>query len=74
MVSVAEEVSNEYRAWVRSLFCDLARDAGVKDAEALSCQLLLLYDGAAVGARMDHSPGTADAARAAAETLLDAAS
>jgi AcrR family transcriptional regulator len=68
-----EEVSDQSRAWNRSLFLDLARAAGAIDAERLAQQLVLLYDGASVGARMDRNPGVTAAARAAAAVLLDAA-
>jgi AcrR family transcriptional regulator len=68
-----EEVSDESRAWTRALFTDLAQAAGVADATGLAAQLVLLYDGATVGARMDRTAATAVAARAMAETLLDAA-
>jgi AcrR family transcriptional regulator len=68
-----ETVSDESRAWTRALFTELAQAAGVADAAGLAVQLMLLYDGAMVGARMDRTPATALAARAVAETLLDAA-
>jgi len=68
-----EEVSDESRAWGRALFTELAQAAGVADAAGLAAQLLLLYDGAMVGARMDRTAATGLAARAIAETLLDAA-
>jgi hypothetical protein len=45
----------------------------VPDPEALTEQLMLLYDGAMVGARMDRQPGKAAAARRVAEVLVDAA-
>jgi AcrR family transcriptional regulator len=68
-----EEVSDESRAWTRALFTDLAQAAGVADPAGLAAQLMLLYDGATVGARMDRTSATAIAARAVATTLLDAA-
>ena len=71
--SSAEEVSATHRAWLRSLFVDLARDAGAPDPEALARQLMLLYDGAAVSAWMDHNPSAAHAARSVATALVDAA-
>jgi AcrR family transcriptional regulator len=71
--SKVEAVSDEFRAWVLALFADLARAAGAADPAALAEQLVVLYDGATVGARMDRNPGTAAAARRAAATLLDAA-
>jgi AcrR family transcriptional regulator len=70
---VVEKAAADYRSWVRSLFTDLAREAGVPDHEGLARQLHLLYDGASLSARMDHDPSAATAARAAAAALLDAA-
>jgi AcrR family transcriptional regulator len=69
----AEEVSEAHRAWLRSLFVDLARDAGARDPEELGRQLMLLYDGAALSAWMDHNPSAAHAARTVATALVDAA-
>ncbi len=71
--SAADEVSGDYRGWVRSLFVELARDVGVSDPELLAGQLTLLYDGAGVSARMDHQRDAAARARVVAATLLDAA-
>jgi len=68
-----EQVSNANRAWTRGLFTELATDAGVADPAALAAQLVLVYDGASVGARMDQQPGAALLARRIAESLLDAA-
>jgi AcrR family transcriptional regulator len=66
------EVCDDFRSWVRSLFTDLAREAGAAHPERLAQQLVLLYDGATVSAQMDRNPAAAAAARAAAGTLLDA--
>ena len=71
--SAIEEVSDESRAWTRSLLVELGQAAGAADPERLARQLTLLYDGATVSARMDRDPGAAAAARAAAVTLVDAA-
>jgi AcrR family transcriptional regulator len=71
--SPVESAADRYRQWVRSLFTDLAREAGVADHEGLARQLHLLYDGAGVSARMDRDPTAATTARAAAAALLDAA-
>lgn len=71
--SLVEQAADEFRAWVRSLFIGLARDAGVADPEALAKQLNLLYDGAGLSARMDRDPSAAAAARAAASALIDTA-
>jgi AcrR family transcriptional regulator len=67
-------ITGEYRAWLRALFTDLAKAAGARDPKRLGRQLALLYDGAAVAARLDEDrSGAADAARSAATALLDAA-
>ena len=71
--SAAAAVSGQSRAWVRSLFTELSQAAGAADPDRLAQQLVLLYDGANVAARMDHDPSAAAAARAAATVLLDAA-
>jgi AcrR family transcriptional regulator len=67
------EVTETYRAWVRSLFRDLAKEVGASDPETLAGQLVLLYDGAGISAWMDHNPDAAKASRAVAATLIDAA-
>jgi AcrR family transcriptional regulator len=69
-----EVVAEKYRAWLWSLFTDLAKAAGARDAKQAGRQLFLLYDGAAVAARMDQDRGAAaKAVRSAVVTLLDAA-
>ena len=69
-----EEVSDQSRAWTRDLFIDLSKAARVPDPEGLATHMVLLYDGATVGARMDRTASAAAvAARAVAATLLDAA-
>ena len=68
-----EQVSNANRAWTRGLFTELSRDAGVPDAPGLADQLMILYDGASVGARMDKRPEAARLARIVAAQMLDAA-
>jgi AcrR family transcriptional regulator len=67
-----EEVSEAHRAWLRSLFVDLAKKAGARNPEQLARQLMLLYDGAAISAWMDHNPSAATAARSVATALVDA--
>jgi AcrR family transcriptional regulator len=71
--SVAEEVATKTRAWARGLFAQLATDAGVRDPEAFANQLVLLYDGAMVGARMEPELKPAATASLVAAALLDAA-
>src|SRR3954470_14333545 len=69
----AAEVCRMSRAWTRSLFTRLVREAGARDPEELAGQLMVLYDGSSVGARMDHTADAARAARTVAAVLLDAA-
>jgi AcrR family transcriptional regulator len=71
--SSIQEVTAEYRGWIRGLFTDLARAAGAADPEQLARRLVLLYDGASITARMDHDLTAADLARSTAAELLDAA-
>ena len=70
----SEVMSAEYRAWLLNVFTDLARAAGARNAAQLGRPLLLLYDGAAVAARMDSDRNAAAAAmHSAVIALLDAA-
>jgi AcrR family transcriptional regulator len=71
--SAVEEVSDQARAWIRSLFVELGAEAGAADPEGLARQLQMLYDGAAVAARMDRDLDAARAAQATAAILLDTA-
>ena len=68
-----ERAADDYRADIRGLFAQLAAEAGVSHPEALARRLQLVYDGAGMSARMDRDPSIADAARTAAESLIDAA-
>jgi len=68
-----EQVSDEYRAWLRGLFTDLARDAGAPDPAALARQLYVLYDGAGIAVRMDRDPSVGATVRETAALLVDAA-
>lgn len=70
---VVEAAADQYRAWVRALFVDLATEAGAKDPAALAQQLIVLYDGAGISAWMDHDPSVAAASRSIAQMLVDAA-
>jgi AcrR family transcriptional regulator len=72
-VAAVQEVRDAHRAWVRELFAELGREAGGQDPESLSAQLVLLYDGAMVGAQLDRGPAAGNAARAAAQALVDLA-
>ena|SRR6266536_146295 len=67
-------VTEEYRTWLRTTFTDLAKAAGATNPTRLGRQLALLYDGAAMAARVDEDrAGAAEAARTAAAALIDAA-
>jgi AcrR family transcriptional regulator len=68
-----EEVTEDYRSWLHSLFFDLATEAGATDPRGLARQLVLLYDGAGISAWMDHDPSVANTARTVAASLIDAA-
>jgi AcrR family transcriptional regulator len=68
-----EAVRDHHRAWVRELFVDLGRDAGAENPDVLGAQLVLVYDGAMVGAQLDNSPAPGRAGAAAAATLVDTA-
>jgi hypothetical protein len=63
-------VLTQHRAWVRTSFATLLREAGHDDADALGRQLCLLYDGAMVGAQLEGTPQAAVDGRTAAEALL----
>lgn len=70
----SEVVAAQYRAWLWSLLSDLAAAAGANDAKQLGRRLLLLYDGAAVAARMDPDrDAAARAMHSAVVALLDSA-
>jgi AcrR family transcriptional regulator len=68
-----EAVSDASRAWTRSVFADLAREAGASDPDLLARQLVQLYDGAMISARMDRDSGAAATAKATAAAIFDAA-
>ncbi|HXN62502.1 MAG TPA: TetR/AcrR family transcriptional regulator [Acidimicrobiales bacterium] len=71
---LVEHAADQFRAWIRAMFTDLAEQAGAPDPATLGRQLHFIYDGAGLAGRMDHhEPGIAPSARAAAEALLDAA-
>jgi hypothetical protein len=43
--SSIEHAPDDHRTWVRTMFTDLAEEAGVADPESPARQLHLLYDG-----------------------------
>jgi AcrR family transcriptional regulator len=68
--SSVKRICDDSRAWLRGQFTELAREAGVRDPQALGGQLALLYDGAAMMAYLDQDPSAPGTARAVAEQLL----
>ncbi len=71
---LVEQAADEFRAWMRNMFTDLASRAGAPDPVSLGRQLHLIYDGAGLAGRMDHhDPGIRSCARDAVEAVLDAA-
>lgn len=71
---LVEQAADQFRAWIRAMFTDLAEQVGATDPVGLGRQLHLIYDGAGLAGRMDHrEPGIAASARQAVEALLDAA-
>ena len=67
------EVCEINRAWTRELLTTLAASAGAREPAALAAQLVILYDGSTVGARMDRSAAATATAKLVAAILLDAA-
>ncbi|MFI5635676.1 TetR/AcrR family transcriptional regulator [Streptomyces sp. NPDC051664] len=61
------------RAWVRNLFEELGREAGVQDPAVLSRRMVMLYDGSSVAAQLDRDLDAAAEAREIAVSVLDAA-
>lgn len=62
--------SREHKRLLQQAFMSLAQEAGARDPDLLSRQLLLLKEGAIVAAQMGFDPDPAGAARGAAETLV----
>jgi AcrR family transcriptional regulator len=71
---VIEEAADNYRAWIRALFTELAEQAGAANPAELARQLQIIYDGTGLAAGLDRDPSITRSARAAAEALLDASS
>jgi AcrR family transcriptional regulator len=69
---LVEQAADNYRAWIRALFTDLAEQAGAANPRELARQLQMIYDGTGLAASLDRDPSITRSARAAAEVLLDA--
>jgi len=69
----ARVIGAQHRAWVRTVFVNLAHHAGAGEPEQLADQLSLLYDSAMVGTQLNGTTAAAATAREAARLLVDAA-
>jgi AcrR family transcriptional regulator len=69
--SKVKKACDASRAFLRAQFIELTRAAGAKNPEALSQQLMLLYDGANVAAQADGNRAAPLVARELARSLLD---
>ncbi len=67
------EVTTLTRAWTRTLFTDLAGNAGLSEPSALADALMNVYDGAIVASQLDQKLTAASTARRIAEVLITAA-
>jgi AcrR family transcriptional regulator len=71
---LVEQAADQFRAWIRAMFTDLAEQAGASDPQSLGRQLHLIYDGAGLAGRMDHhDPKIAPSVHEAVQALLGAA-
>jgi AcrR family transcriptional regulator len=70
MSSIIKGTCDEPRAWLRSLFTELAGQAKAADPELLGRQLVFLYDGAALAASLDGDRNAPQAAKALAGQMI----
>jgi AcrR family transcriptional regulator len=68
--SIIKATCDESRAWLRSQFTELARQAKAADPELLGQQLVFLYDGAALAASVDGDRNAPLAAKALAAQII----
>ena len=68
-----ETAAAEHRGWIRSLFLELADQAGAPRPTALAKQLSLVNDGAFIAAWMDGDRTAAATARTIATMLVNTA-
>jgi AcrR family transcriptional regulator len=71
--SAAADVTRGVRRRLLDTMVELTTALGVGDPAALARQLTVLYDGALAQSRLDPTPAAAEAAKAAANELVDAA-
>lgn len=67
-----QRASAEFYAVFRIMLAELAREAGIANAEQLAGQLVLLIAGAVVGEQMQRNSGSMQRARSAAKILIEA--
>ena len=71
--SAAADVTRNVRRWLLDTMIELTTALGADDPAGLARQLTLLYDGALAQSRLDPTQAAAEAAKAAANALVDAA-
>jgi AcrR family transcriptional regulator len=69
----SRRVTDDYRSWLRGRLAEHAEAAGLDDPAGVAAALVLLYDGACVGAKLDHSPAVRTATLASVERIVHAA-
>jgi AcrR family transcriptional regulator len=71
--SAAYEVPRTYRRWLRGFLTDLAAGAGALNPGQFARQIHLIYDGAMTARSLDDDADVTTSAKAAAQSLFDAA-
>ena len=71
--SPLRKVCQENKAMLRGFIRELCVDAGLKNPERLSRQLMLLLEGATVTAQVAGNPAAGDTAKATAKVLIERA-
>jgi AcrR family transcriptional regulator len=65
------QTSLEFAQTLRSTLADLARDAGIKNADTLALQLALVVEGTAITERTQRGTGAVEHAKALAKVLIN---
>jgi AcrR family transcriptional regulator len=69
----SRRVTDAYRSWLRQRLAGLAGAAGLDDPPAVATALVLVYDGACVGAKLDDADAVRAATLAAVDEIVDGA-
>jgi AcrR family transcriptional regulator len=69
----SRRVTDAYRSWLRQRLAGLAGAAGFEDPPAVATALVLVYDGACVGAKLDDADAVRAATLAAVDEIVDGA-